>query len=208
LRTPPFLMICTLLFNCFFLQIILVVFTRSRPYMGNGGFFYVRQNHKTRYLLNSLLLLSDSNGGNEQFQLNQLMAEHASLYGLKVKVLRRDEFPTGAVYQRLIPEDEGLMKGILEGRTTPFMFHMSWTSSKKDKLLYFRQMGEWYVQERCIGNNSTSILGSKRTRRESLIAPCCSAKPLISCHYGNMPSLSVCKNNHRIPLGDGELPYW
>ena len=174
------------------------------PYKGNGGFFYLRNNRKTMYLLNSLLLLSDSNGGNEQFHLNQLMAEHASLYGLKVKVLPRTEFPTGVVFHR----NFDIMKGIFDGSIKPFMFHMSWTHSKKDKLLNFKQMGEWYVEERCIGSNATSILNSTRIRRGSLISACCSARPFISCHYGNKPSLIRCNASHVIPLGANERSFW
>lgn len=179
----------------------------SLPYKGNGGFFYLRNNRKTMYLLNSLLLLSDSNSGNEQFHLNQLMAEHASLYGLKVKVLPRTEFPTGVVFHK----NFDIMKGILNGSIQPFMFHMSWTISKKDKLLNFQQMGEWYVQERCIGSNATSILHSSsvRIRRGSLILPCCSAQPLISCHYSNKPSLPVCNSSRMMmQLGANERSFW
>jgi hypothetical protein len=154
--------------------------------MGNGGFFYVRNNRNTKYLFNSLLLLSDSNAGDEQYHLNQLLAEHASMYGLKVKVLNRNEFPTGAVYHGHMDT----MKAIFAGRIHPFMFHMSWTTSKTDKLLYFKQMGEWYVEERCIGTKNTTL--TLDSSQVSLVERCCAANPLISCHYRDKPNLIAC----------------
>jgi hypothetical protein len=174
----------------------------SLPYQGNGGFFYLRNNRKTMYLINAMLLLSDSAiGGDEQYLLNQFLAEYASLYGMRVKTLKREEFPTGIVYHN----EKDMMKGIFEGSVRPYMFHMSWTLSKTDKLLYFKQMGEWYVEEQCIGSNSTSVVRSSKPG--SLASSCCSVKPLISCHFPNKASHPMC-NESTTPGAVGQDTFW
>ena len=174
--------------------------------MGNGGYFYIRSNDKTKYLFASLLLLSDSNQGNEQYQLNNLMAEHASTFGMKVKVLLKHEFPTGAVFHG----DRDTMKAMVSGAIAPFMLHMSWTVSKKDKLLYFKQMGEWFVEEKCVGGTANSIINSTDTRPGYLITPCCSAKPLISCHFPDKPSTIACNESFakNMILTRQSKPFW
>lgn len=60
-------------------------------------------------------------------------------FNLKVKVLSRDteEFPGGFTYHKRFT----FMKDLFEGRAHPFIFHMSWTQNKKNKLNFFKQMG-------------------------------------------------------------------
>ena len=176
----------------------------SVPYTGNGGFFYLRNNRKTMYLLNSMLLLSDSNDGDEQYQLNQLMAEQASLFGLQVKTLSREEFPTGVVYHN----GNEIMKSIFDGSSKAFMFHMSWTSSKTDKLLYFKQMGEWYVEEKCIGGKSSPLVKSSKKDPASLMSSCCAVKPLVSCHFADKPSVKKCKGREMSNKADDAESFW
>jgi hypothetical protein len=62
---------------------------------------------------------------------------------------------------------------------------IGWTESKYNKKLYFRQIGEWYVHDKCIGNTVESILGGDggKAARGSLVPACCSAEGLFSCHY-------------------------
>ncbi len=153
-------------------------------------------------------MLSDASGGDEQYQLNQFLAEHASLFGLKVKVLKRSDFTTGVVFH----QDLLMMKRILSRDAVPYMFHMSWTVSKTDKLFYLKQMGEWFVKERCIGVTLSTILNSSSRKKKgskfSIISPCCSARPLISCHFRDKPSLIVC-NDSQLPAKDvGGASFW
>ena len=151
-------------------------------------------------MLNQLLLLTDSNQGNEQYHINQLLAEYSSLYGMRVKTLRREEFPTGVVYH----SESEIMKGIFDGSVKPYMFHMSWTYSKDDKLLHFQQTGDWFAKPKCIGGEATSL----RSKKETVIDACCSAEPLISCHYSDMPSLPSCKNKKMKAQSEGAESFW
>jgi Nucleotide-diphospho-sugar transferase len=71
--------------------------TRYAPYSANSGFYYVRHNDRTQFFLTSILMAGDLilKTFSHQQALVALLSEHASLYGLRVKVLSRtmDEFP-------------------------------------------------------------------------------------------------------------------
>jgi hypothetical protein len=108
------------------------------------------------------------------------------------------------------------MKALYAGEVDPYIFHMSWTKNKDNKLLFFKQMGEWYVQEQCIHKkvdeipgfmkNSTSIKNSTAIKNSaSFVSTCCSAEPLISCHYRDKPSKIPCKDSPSIDKGK---PSW
>jgi hypothetical protein len=71
--------------------------TRYAPYSANSGFYFVRHNDRTQFFLTSILMAGDLviKTDSHQQALIALLAEHSSLYGLRVKVLSRDleEFP-------------------------------------------------------------------------------------------------------------------
>jgi hypothetical protein len=70
---------------------------RFAPYSANSGFYYVRHNPRTQFLLTSILLAADliMTQKSHQQVLNTILEEHSSLYELRVKVLSRDleDFP-------------------------------------------------------------------------------------------------------------------
>jgi hypothetical protein len=72
---------------------------RYAPYSPNSGFYYVRHNPRTQHFLTSLLMGGDLvlKTNSHQQAMTAVLAEHASLYGLRVKVLSRneDDFPGG-----------------------------------------------------------------------------------------------------------------
>ena len=77
-----------------------------------------------------------------QQALVALLDEYVSLFGMTVKVLSRDddEFPGGYHYHMVSGK---FMKRLFSGDADPYLFHMSWTKNKDNKLLFLRQMGEW-----------------------------------------------------------------
>jgi hypothetical protein len=190
---------------------------RYAPYSANSGFYFVRYNARTEYFLTSLLQAGDLilKTDSHQQALIALLAEHVSLYGLRAKVISRntEEFPGGYHYHMASGE---YMKALYAGEVDPYIFHMSWTKNKDNKLLFFKQMGEWYVQEQCIHKkvdeipgfmkNSTSIKNSTAIKNSaSFVSTCCSAEPLISCHYRDKPSKIPCKHSPSIDKGK---PSW
>lgn len=139
------------------------------------GFYYVRYNEKTLYFFNMLLRHGDyiAKVKSHQAGLVAVMNEHVMWKGLRVKTFPRGpdtKFPGGAEYHRY----KDAMKGWITG-SKPVIFHMSWTTNKKNKKLYFEQMGEWYT-------NDDDCDGLK----------CCLVEPKVKCHYRDKPSSVYC----------------
>mmetsp|Transcript_23332 Transcript_23332/g.42997 ORF Transcript_23332/g.42997 Transcript_23332/m.42997 type:complete len:637 (+) Transcript_23332:166-2076(+) len=179
---------------------------RYAPYSANSGFYYTRANKRTQYLFTSLLYHSDLiiTWDSHQQVLVQLLSEHSSLFGLGVKVLGRDTemFPGGYQYHR----NKQFMKKFIKRETDSYVFHMSWTENKDNKLLFLKQLGEWYVTDKCIGKIATDILGGGALSENALIQPCCAIEPIFSCHYRDKPSKLPCKSSE--PIDKNGRSFW
>lgn len=176
---------------------------RYAPWSSNSGFYYLRNNERVQYFLNSLLMSGDLvlKTDSHQQALVAVMSEHASLYGLRVKVLSRDEdeFPGGYHYHQKTGK---YMRAMFEGEKKPYIFHMSWTKNKDNKLLFLKQLGQWYVQEKCIATEPSKI----KHDDSGLVNACCSPKELFSCHYRDKPSVKPCKKSP--PIDSGGKSFW
>ncbi len=191
------------------------------PYSANTGFYFVRSNKKTQYFFNQMLMMGDMilSTGSHQSALIVLLVEQASLHGLRIKTWNRmeDEFPGGHAYhtrkdfmKRLVlsknsTEGRGLIESSDENAdgVDPYLFHMSWTLNKENKLKYFEQMGEWYLNQQC--NTGSDNLQNEAIQNPS-ISNCCSAKPLMKCHFKDKPSMIPCPD---APSIDAQHPsFW
>jgi len=177
------------------------------PYSANTGFYYVRNNERTRYFFNSFLMAGDLIIGTRSHQvpLVALLQEHASMYGLKVKIFSRDgdDFPGGHAYHRR----KDFMRSIINGEVNPYIFHMSWTHNKENKVKYYQQMGEWYLENKCIQKNFKQIIGVEPVNEKApLFEACCAAEPMITCHYRDKPSKIPCKESP--PIDKGGKSFW
>jgi hypothetical protein len=165
------------------------------PYAANAGFYYVRYSQKTRYFLNSYVMGGDLAlmATNDQIELAALLAEHASMTGLRVKTLSRDdvEFPGGHNFH----ERNSHMKEIITGKRKPFIFHMSWTKNKDDKIRFFQQMGDWFVETNCVQTTTDNLLGGAAKTKGALVSTCCLAEAIIKCHYSDKPSKIPCRDS-------------
>eukprot|EP00529_Nitzschia_sp_RCC80_P028723 CAMPEP_0113523672 /NCGR_PEP_ID=MMETSP0014_2-20120614/45824_1 /TAXON_ID=2857 /ORGANISM="Nitzschia sp." /LENGTH=328 /DNA_ID=CAMNT_0000421765 /DNA_START=11 /DNA_END=995 /DNA_ORIENTATION=+ /assembly_acc=CAM_ASM_000159 len=119
------------------------------PYSANTGFYFIRNNERTQYFFNSLLMSGDLilSTKSHQIALIALLSEHVSMYGLKVKIWERnlEEFPGGYSFHR----KKDFMKKLVQGQVKPYIFHMSWTFNKSNKIKFLQQMGEIYLNEQC-----------------------------------------------------------
>jgi hypothetical protein len=174
---------------------------RFAPFFANTGFYFVKNNDRTKYLFNHLVRMGDTiqQVKCDQESMAMFLNEHVSWKGLRVKVLGRDSpegqlFPSGFHVHRRVE----YMKQLMRGEVDPYVFHLSWTENKKDKVLLLQQMGEWFLQPDCVGqlgslqddNNHTIVAGGVALSG----ALCCSAQPLIQCHYRDMPSIVNCND--------------
>jgi len=175
---------------------------RYAPYSANSGFYFVRHNERTRHLLSQLLVTGDLvlSTRSHQAALIALLSEHVSLHGLRAKVLARDteEFPGGYHFNQ---RSGKYMRDFFAGTVHPYIFHMSWTKNKANKLLYLRQMGEWWVKDKCIEKKKEDILRSEAGEAADVGAVCCAAEPLVSCHYRDKPSKIPCRDSPSIDKG-------
>lgn len=97
---------------------------------------------------------------------------------------------------------DDFMKQFVRGEIDPYIFHMSWTLNKDDKLKFLEQMGMWYVKDYCTGQEGTEILGENAAG----VNACCSAEPIIRCHYRDEPSIKSCAGFP--PKDKGGRSFW
>jgi len=175
--------------------------TRYAPYSANSGFYYVRHNDRTQFFLTAILMMGDLvlKTDSHQQALIAALAEHASLYGLRVKIMSRDdeEFPGGYQFHQKTGK---YMRKFYRKEVQPYIFHMSWTTNKDNKILFLQQMGEWYLDEKCIQKSADKLGASSDLQTE-----CCHAEPIIICHYRDKPSIIPC---HDSPPIDKNKPSW
>lgn len=185
---------------------------RYAPYSANSGFYYVKANPRTKYFFQALLMSGDLilQTDSHQQALIALLVDHSSLYGLNTKVFSRDswEFPGGYQYHQRSGQ---YMRDFFDGKIKPYLFHMSWTLNKDNKLLFLRQMGEWYVQDACVHQSVETVLGKpigngQASDYEVFQSTCCAAEPLVSCHYRDKPSVIPCKDSP--PIDQGRPSFW
>lgn len=163
---------------------------------------------RTRHFFNSFLLAGDLvlSTHSHQITLVALLQEHASMYGMNVKIFSRteDDFPGGHAFHRRYD----FMRNIMAGTAVPYIFHMSWTLNKTNKIKFYRQMGEWFLQDACVQQTADEVLGRAvvTTAIDELLQACCSAEPIFSCHYRDKPSKHPCRDSP--PVDKGGPSFW
>jgi hypothetical protein len=96
------------------------------------------------------------------------------------------------------------MRALVAGDVHPYIFHMSWTFNKAVKLKYLQQLGEWFLEDRCIQKTVQEMLPGS-TNTTDLQPRCCSAKAIVTCHYRDKPSIIPC---HGSPAVEKGKPSW
>ena len=117
---------------------------RYTPFFVNSGFYYVKHNERTLYMFEKMMKCGASEIGqthSHQSVLIRHIAEAHHLFGLRVFVLDTALFPSGQTYH----ENKKQVKRIQEKSFRPYVFHMCWTSNRVDKVVYFKEMGLWYL---------------------------------------------------------------
>lgn len=147
----------------------------------------------TSFLMQSDLVLRSFS---HQSAMIMLLAEHSSLLGLKVKVLDPFQFPAGFIYHRKKGKGPygNFFVDLYKGKHDPYIFHMSWTENKHNKILFYRQLDQWYLQDKCMDTKVSDIPGLELGDGKMAEA-CCSSESLFSCHYADKPSSRPCRNS-------------
>lgn len=119
---------------------------RYTPFFVNSGFFFVKNNKRTKYFQEKMMKSGASEIGrthSHQSVLIKHLSEAYHLIGLKVILLDKDLFPSGEAYH----ERKRYLQTIIDRTFTPFVFHMCWTSSRDEKVTYFQQTGLWFLPD-------------------------------------------------------------
>jgi hypothetical protein len=64
-------------------------------------------------------------------------------------------------------------------------------------------MGEWYVNSTCAGEARDNF---EPPAENSVLGACCSAQPIVRCHYSDVPSKIDCRDSD--PIVKGREPFW
>lgn len=119
---------------------------RYTPFFVNSGFYYVKHNPRTLYLFETMM--KNSAGGigqthSHQSVLIRHIAEAHHLFGLRVYVLDSKLFCSGQTYH----ENKKLIVKIQQKTYKPYVFHMCWTDNRQNKVVYFKDIGMWYLPD-------------------------------------------------------------
>jgi hypothetical protein len=102
------------------------------------------------------------------------------------------EFPVGQTFH----ERNSHMRDIITGKRKPYIFHMSWTKNKDDKIRFFQQMGDWFVDDKCVAQTTAGdLLGGAAKTKGALVSTCCLAEAIIKCYYRDKPSKIPCRDS-------------
>jgi len=118
--------------------------TRFTPFFVNSGFYFFKRNTRTQYLLEALLKSGPSEISvthSHQAALTRHLTEAHHLAGLRVDILDSLLFPSGAMYHN----NKTFIAEVISHQRLPVVFHMCWTSSRTDKVKYFKELGMWFL---------------------------------------------------------------
>lgn len=155
---------------------------RYSPYFANSGFYYMLSNPSNVNLAYNILLAYDQlvATGSHQNIFTMMLLENLDFVGSKRRLLRMNDFPSGAKYHH----DKRFIADMVNGSSPlPYMFHMCWTSNKKQKLDYFGKIKMWYLDSSVCNEKSLSVKGvlykevvgikKENERHHALMSKCC-----------------------------------
>ena len=105
---------------------------RFTPLYVNSGFYYLKQNERTRYLMEKMLksVSEISTTHSHQATLIRHLVESHEIVGLEVKMVDQRLFPSGYMYHHA----KEYIKNLKEYTELPYVFHMCWTDNRDQKV--------------------------------------------------------------------------
>eukprot|EP00605_Chrysophyceae_sp_TOSAG23-4_P000548 GSChrysophyteH1.ASY1.ANO1.618.1 assembled CDS len=155
--------------------------TRFTPYFVNSGFYYFKRSSATDYFVEALLKSGASEidvTHSHQGVLLRHMIEAHDAAGLRVDILPNFDYPSGALYHH----NKTFIKQIQNYEVFPKVFHMCWTSSRTDKVAYFKELGLWFlpIDDNVLKSASTTDTEGRRPDTNSLQYQCENPEAMLS----------------------------
>jgi hypothetical protein len=149
---------------------------RYTPFFVNSGFYYIKYNERTLYMFEVMTKGGPSEIGqthSHQSVLIRHIAEAHHVFGLKIFVLDQTTFPSGQAYH----ENKPLIRKIQAKTFQPYVFHMCWTDNRENKVVYFKDIKMWYLNEeedsRSICSSSNGMMSYVSIPGSDLRNRCC-----------------------------------
>jgi len=176
---------------------------KSFPYSVNTGFFYARHNERTRHLFRSWLFNLDilMLGHCDQQTISFILPEESSMTGLRIKVLKGEEYACGnRIFKK---KHEAYINDLMMNKSNnTYILHVNW-SDVKEKVGIMKQMGLWYSNENSITPSRGKNVADSNDQEKShdFMDSCCMSRPIVSCHFPDKPKMTgACddseKQNH------------
>lgn len=117
---------------------------RFTPFFENSGFYFLRYNPRTLQLMERMLRSASelAKTHSHQSTLTRYLTEVQHQCNLHVQILDQHDFPSGDQYHN----DKKFLSAIKAGEKHPYVFHMSFTTSREDKVRYFTDIGMWKIR--------------------------------------------------------------
>jgi hypothetical protein len=148
---------------------------RYTPFFVNSGFYFVKHNVRTLYMFESMTKAAPSEIGqthSHQSVLIRHIAEASHLFGLRVYVLDGEIFPSGQAYH----ENKPLIEKIQAKAFRPYVFHMCWTDNRENKVVYFKDVGLWFLpddDDTCLAGDSMLQYAMRAKKGQRILSRCC-----------------------------------
>ncbi|RYG66349.1 hypothetical protein EON64_09980 [archaeon] len=160
---------------------------RFSPFYFNSGFYYIKHNKRTLYVLTRLLLRSTeiSVTRSHQSTLTNVLLEAGELAkGLSWEILDMFAFASGYLFHH----NADFIEKLVAYQVFPHVFHMCWTESRKQKLEYLARIGMWLLDEQAEGGMCSSAQGvadyaQSKAGGERVLDKCC----VQGTYFQNMP---------------------
>lgn len=105
---------------------------RFNPYFANSGFYFMKYNKWTIYLIERMLhAVSEVHvTKSHQSVMTRYMTEAISLTGLEIAILDVFKYPSGKIFHH----NKTYMKQLIGNKIFPVVFHMCWTANSQQKV--------------------------------------------------------------------------
>lgn len=119
--------------------------TRFTPFFENSGFYFMRHNERVLFLMEKMIksMIEIAVTHSHQATLTRHITEAHHLQGLQIVILEQEDFPSGMIYHH----NKRFIKAMKAHEKVPYVFHMCWTTSRTEKVEYFKDVGMWLLPE-------------------------------------------------------------
>lgn len=106
---------------------------RFNPYFANSGFYFMKYNQYTEYLLERMITGGVSEihrTKSHQSVMTRYIMESIELVGLEITILSALDYPSGKMFHH----NKTYMAQLRADHVSPKVFHMCWTANTQDKV--------------------------------------------------------------------------